>query len=415
MNNYFLIDNQSGVCKTWSDFLHDLRHASSFRPYLKEKDYYEVFLQLTLAVLGDFQITLLDNDFTTDEIAALTGQPDTDLLRETIDLSGVVPTTKEELLTRLNRQESSCGVTIYTSGTTGLPKQVTHTVSSLCRFVKVTPQQADAVWGFAYNPTHIAGIQVFFQALMNGNTIVRLFQEPKEQIFSLIDQYQITHISATPTFYRLLLPYQGVSYPSVRRITSGGEKFDTRTIEAITSLFPNAKVTNVYASTETGTLFAARGDLFEIKPQIADKVKIEEGELLIHSSLMGMREHATAGEDTWYRTGDLVELCGRDPIRFRFVSRKTEMINVGGYKVNPTEVEDALRSYPGVTDARVGSKKNSVLGNLVVAEVVAQPEARNEAELRSYLQTKLQEFKIPRVIRFVEALDMTRTGKVKRV
>lgn len=256
----------------------------------------------------------------------------------------------------------------------------------------------------------MAGVQVFFQALMNGNTMVRLFGMGKDDIFKAIEQYKITHISATPTFYRLLLP-SDKAFEIVERITSGGEKFDTKTIEQLSRLFPRAKITNVYASTEAGTLFASVGDVFSIKPEVAELVKFENNELHIHKKLMGTTEFSL---EEWYHTGDLVEIISNHPLQFHFLSRKNEMINVGGNKVNPAEVEETLRNIDGIKDTRVFAKNNSVLGNIICCEIVRENEMLDEPKIRSYLQKNLQEYKIPRIMKFVDELATTLTGKIKR-
>lgn len=115
----------------------------------------------------------------------------------------------------------------------------------------------------------------------------------------------------------------------------------------------------------------------------------------------------------WYHTNDLIELIEKDPLKFRFLSRKSEMINVGGYKVNPSEVEEVVHSIPGVKEVKVYAKSNSVLGNIVCCDIVSTTKLE-ETAIRLYLQTKLQEYKIPRIIKFVNALETTRTGKLKR-
>lgn len=140
-------------------------------------------------------------------------------------------------------------------------------------------------------------------------------------------------------------------------------------------------------------------------------MKIANNELLIHTSLMG---YSNFVDGEWYNTGDLVEIISENPIRFRFLSRKNEMINVGGYKVNPNEVEDAIRSIEGVINVRVYPKSNSVLGNIICCEVVKNKPEIDESYIRIKMQAKLQEYKIPRLVRFVDSIGLTRTGKIKR-
>lgn len=98
-------------------------------------------------------------------------------------------------------QQSVSEITIFTSGTTGQPKKVVHSVSSLTRAVRLGKKYKGQVWAYAYNPTHMAGLQVFFQALENQNTLVNVFNKQRVEVYEKIFKYHITHISATPTFY----------------------------------------------------------------------------------------------------------------------------------------------------------------------------------------------------------------------
>ncbi len=90
------------------------------------------------------------------------------------------------------------------------------------------------------------------------------------------------------------------------------------------------------------------------------------------------------------------------------------MINVGGYKVNPVEVEETIRKIEGIQDVRVFAKSNSVFGNIICCEVVKTSDEIDEVSIRSFLQSKLQEFKIPRIIKFTDKILTTRTGKIQR-
>lgn len=408
--NLFYADRNINCEIDWDDLLKDLASVKSFPSYSYEPDFYKVFKNIICSLLLGQEITLLDSDFSKEEINRLTG--DTNILTNTIKVDNhicQIP-SKEELLIRIQSVSPSWRMNLFTSGTTGLPKKVTHTFETITRFVKQLDIHKENVWGFAYNPTHMAGVQVFFQALLNGNPIIRLFGLAKDQILQSIFDYSITHISATPTFYRLLLPINDI-YSSVERITSGGEKFDDNIIKEIKNVFPFAKITNVYASTEAGTLLASDGDEFTLKAEYQDLMKIANNELLIHTSLMG---YSNIVDGEWYNTGDLVEIISENPIRFRFLSRKNEMINVGGYKVNPNEVEDAIRSIEGVIDVMVYPKSNSVLGNIICCEVVKNKPEIDESYIRIKLQAKLQEYKIPRLVRFVDSIGLTRTGKIKR-
>ena len=409
--NIFLKDIDNERLVTWDFLIDDIIKTSIYNPYCKSADYYTVFKQIILSLLIDEEIILLDSDFSESELINLTGHSDFTEFIKPVDKSKVpILGNQKELIEKLSNPSENWKITLYTSGTTGIPKKVSHDFNSITRFVKVTERNEKSIWGFAYNPTHMAGIQVFFQALLNGNSIIRLFGLDTKDIYTEINNNEITHISATPTFYRLLLPCNE-TFPSVERITSGGEKFNEKTFKQLNQVFPNAKITNVYASTEAGTLFASQNDIFSVRPEYESLIHFENNELLIHSSLMGRTE---TNIDEWYNTGDVIEIVSQKPLKFRFVNRKSEMINVGGYKVNPLEVEEAILTLTGINNVRVYSKSNSVLGNIICCEVVANSNQITESSIRAFLQSKIQEFKIPRIIQFVEELSTTRTGKLKR-
>ncbi|HPW90526.1 MAG TPA: fatty acid--CoA ligase family protein [Paludibacteraceae bacterium] len=409
--NIFLKDIDNDRLVTWDFLIDDINKTSIYNPYCKSADYYTVFKHIILSLLIDEEIILLDSDFTESELINLTGHSDYIKFNKPIEKSKVLNlSNKRELFEKLSNASEDWKITLFTSGTTGIPKKVSHNFKSITRFVKVSQRNEKSIWGFAYNPTHMAGIQVFFQALLNGNSIIRLFGLDTKDIYTEITNNGITHISATPTFYRLLLPCNE-TFPSVERITSGGEKFNEKTFKQLNQVFPNAKITNVYASTEAGTLFASQNDIFSVRPEYESLIHIENNELLIHSSLMGS---TGTNIEEWYNTGDIIEIVTQKPLKFRFVNRKSEMINVGGYKVNPLEVEEAILTLSGINNVRVYSKQNSVLGNIICCEVVANSNQITESSIRTFLQSKIQEFKIPRIIRFVEELSTTRTGKLKR-
>lgn len=308
-------------------------------------------------------------------------------------------------------RNSRSKIDVFTSGTTGKPRKISHTVQSLSRSVRVSDAHSDDVWGFAYHPSHIAGLQVFFQAFFNGNEIVNLFGRQKREIFALVVRRKISHISATPTFYRLLLPEPNV-YESVRRLTLGGEKSTGGLLEKLGAVFPNAKINNIYAATEFGTLLVSDGEYFSIPQSAAELVRIDSGVLCVHKSLLGGGEVPVDGQ--WYKTRDMVEFAP-DGLRFKFAARQSDFINVGGYKVNPSRVEDVLRGFGGVVDVRVYGRKNSVLGNILCADLKTEDGAEADiAEIRKFLSESLGQYEIPRKIAFVSEIESTRTGKVKR-
>ena len=402
----FLLDK--GKTYSYDDLLGSLNDGTTYYPYYKTSDIYSFFVNLVKALASSKPLVLLDSDINTNEIDGL----DVNKVNMAESIPPLSCAGMDEVLAMV--QNSKSKITIFTSGTTGQPKEVVHSISTLTRSVRVGEKYRNQTWAYAYNPTHMAGLQVFFQAFENLNTIVNVFNQPREYVYHQIQENAITHISATPTFYRLLLPYER-AYENVVRVTLGGEKSDQHLYDSIKKIFPNARINNVYASTEAGTLFAAKGDCFQIPELTRDKYKVVDGELLIHKSLLGSSSSFKFTED-FYHSGDLIEWVDETAGLFRFKSRKNELINVGGYKVNPNEVETAIMDIEGVKQAMVYGRANSILGNVLCAEVVLEPGSEmQELDIKKHLNALLQDFKIPRKIKFVDEISLTRTGKKKRL
>lgn len=400
----FLYDDKA---YSYDDLLQAISGCGTYYPLFKSKELFPYFANLVKALVAGMPLTLIDSDINASEID---GVSEVDInVEKTFEAKNYG--SMDDVVAAL--QQSHSEITIFTSGTTGQPKKVVHSISTLTRAVRLGEKYQNQVWAYAYNPTHMAGLQVFFQAFENQNTLVNVFGKPREEVYAQIADEQITHVSATPTFYRLLLPFEK-PYESVVRVTLGGEKSDQHLYDSIAKIFPNAKINNVYASTEAGSLFAAKGDCFQIPEAIRDKFKVVDDELLIHRSLLGSSESFKFTDD-FYHSGDLIEWVDKEAGLFRFKSRKNELINVGGYKVNPGEVENAIMVMEGVRQALVYGKANSILGNVLCADVQLEEGCTlTELDIKKSLAEQLQDFKIPRRIKFVEEMTMTRTGKIKR-
>lgn len=401
----FLIDGDKLF--GYTELLSAVNQESTYFPLLKTHELFTYFSNLVKALANNASLVLLDSDLNANELDGVDEKEINSIHSLTLRKFESI----EEVIVAIH--ESTSQITIFTSGTTGQPKKVVHSVSTLTRSVRSGKKYADQIWAYAYNSTHMAGLQVFFQAFENQNTLVNVFNRSRAEVYKYIEKYFVTHISATPTFYRLLLPYEK-GYSTVQRVTLGGEKSDQHLYDVIHKIFPSAKINNVYASTEAGSLFAAKGDVFQISETIRDKFCVVENELLIHRSLLGQSESFKFDGD-YYHSGDLIEWVNQQKGIFKFKSRKNELINVGGYKVNPSEVEVVINAIEGVCQSLVYGKANSVLGNILCAEVQLEADCViTELDIRRQLNSKLQDFKIPRRIRFVDSFSLTRTGKLKR-
>lgn len=403
---FFLVDRN--VSLSYDEILQHINNSDSYTDCYIYPDLKSFFLNWIFALVNEKNIALMDSDLSEKEIVS------NDLaVNQVIKIANPKKVDFiDELVNSIKTSNSE--ITLFTSGTTGFTRKFTHPLKNLIRKINISDERKNDVWGFAFNPTHVAGVQVFFQAILNQNLLVNVFMESKDFIINAIDDYKITNLSSTPTFYRLLLPLDQ-AFDSVKKITIGGEKSDNYLISQVEKYFPNARINNVYGSTETGPLFSSKNDEFIVQEKHIGFIKVVEDELFIHKNLFGQTTQLNLIDD-FYATGDLIEWIDDEQRKFRFTSRKNELINVGGYKVNPYEVEDELTQHPKIRNVRVFGKPNAVLGNVICCEVELLPNLElKEEEIRFYLNGKIQNFKIPRKINFVEKIELTRTGKKKIV
>ncbi len=403
-NKIFLKDGSEIV--SFSSLLEAVSKATEVFDPIKTPCFVDFVMNLVIGLSRGVNLTIIDSDVSAEELLTF-GIGNSNVC----EVASLQIDNFEDLLRLVNCSKSK--ITIFTSGTTGLPKKVVHSVSSFYKSVKKSQKHGDDIWALAYNPTHMAGLQVFFQAFFNANTIVNLFGKGNLDVVSAIENNKITHLSATPTFFRLLIS-TSKCFESLKSITCGGEKSDKMLFKRLGEVFPNAKINNIYASTEFGSLLCAQGEFFKIPENLKNFVKIENNQLKVHKSLTGDFDTDLLDGD-FYATGDIVEFCEENSEFFKFVARESSLINVGGYKVNIEEVEDVIRQISEISDVRVFGRKNSVMGNILCADVKLRDGALFDiAMVRNFLTARLQSFKIPRIFNVVDNVKLTKTGKLKR-
>lgn len=389
----FLVDKDVEI--TYEELCNEINLIANKRLLRKKSRLYALFETLIIDKLNGSNIVLSEDIYD----------------RAPVDLKpNLRISCPEEITEKILNSKSY--ISLLTSGTAGIPKSVTHTISNLIRNIRISEKYREDIWAFAYNPMHMAGSQVFFQALLNLNPLINTFSFNRDDIFKIINKYKITHISATPTFYRMLMPAD-TALPTVKRVSLGGEKSDDKLHNELKMLFPSAKINNIYASTEAGALFSSDKDLFTIPDDLKNFVKIIDGELNIHSSLIGNSDSFEL-YGGYYKTGDIIKWIDESKGIFKISHRVNDMINVGGYKVNPREIEETIMRIDGVVNVIVFGKPNSVIGNILCAEIVPLENAvLNENIIRGVLRIELEEHKIPRIIHILDKLSLTKTGKTK--
>lgn len=395
----------------YEEFFNKLGRMRECPKYIYTKDTLEIIENVVFAMLNGLDIVLLDGDFTNVELSSLGVTEEKLNFVYKID-NPIKVTDIDEFRNKVMFNQDITHIGIYTSGTTGLPKRFDHNLRSLLRNIKMTISHKDDVWAFAYNITHFAGIQVLLQGILNFNSIIDVFGNNSKQADSILKCYRCNCISATPTYYRNFLLSISDSNEIIKSVTFGGEKFSDDLLGKIKSKFPNAKVRNVYASTEVGSLLAGSGESFSIPKSMYNLIKIsEDNHLLLHRSIV----YHTSVETEWYDTSDIVRL--NTDGTFKFMSRDSDFINVGGYKVNPHEVENIILEVPGVVDVAVYGRDNSVTGKILAADIIVREgfdDKTVKIAITQKVRSSLQAFKVPRILKVVDEIKKSRSGKKVR-
>src|SRR5947207_2652139 len=321
---------------------------------------------------------------------------------------------------------------LLTSGTTGRPKMVVHTLASLSGAMRGGRSPGDpAVWSTFYDIRRYGGLQIFLRALLGGGSMVlSSAQESTADFLIRAGAHGVTHISGTPSHWR-----RALMSPSVRRITPryvrlSGEIADQAILDHLRAFFPNAGITHAFASTEAGVAFDVGDGLAGfpaslIGPQSGStELRVENGSLRIRSTrtatrYLGDQAETLRDADGFVDTADMLERRGD---RYYFVGRRGGIINVGGLKVHPEEVEAVINAHPRVRMSLVRTRKNPITGALVVADVVlnAAADAANgralelEQEIMQRCREILPRHKVPAAISFVPGLIVNATGKLVR-
>ena len=314
-------------------------------------------------------------------------------------------------------------VLILTTGTTGEQKGARHDWQRLLAAVRHQELRPGTRWLLAYNINQFAGIQVLLHVLAGGGTLVEPASRQAEDVIEAIRQHGVTHVSATPTFWRLLagrIDAATAEALPLEQITLGGEAAPEELLDRLSGLFPTARISHVYAGTEFGSAISIRDGHSGLPVSALDRdessdaqLRIVDGELQVRSrvGMLGYYE-SDQRRDDWVRTGDLVEV--RDG-RIHFVGRTTEIINVGGAKIHPLPVEDLICSVEGVQLAAVYGRPSAVTGQIVAADVVPAP-GTDTTELEPRIRSACQALPAaarPRRVRFVADLDI-RGNKLMR-
>jgi acyl-CoA synthetase (AMP-forming)/AMP-acid ligase II len=304
---------------------------------------------------------------------------------------------------------------------------VVHSLAGLAGAIKRSAGRDAVVWGTFYDIRRYGGLQIFLRALHDGGSLVLSdAKEPVGDFLVRLGERGVTHMSGTPSHWRRALMSPAARAMSPRYVRLSGEIADQAILDNLAAFYPAARIGHAYASTEAGVGFdvndgregfpaamiGAPGDV---------EMKVVDGTLRIRSPRAAFGYVGTgavlADPEGFVDTGDMLEQRGD---RYHFAGRKGGIINVGGLKVHPEEVEGVINRHPQVRMSLVHPRKSPITGAIVVAEVVLREEGAQASmgalrgEILDLCRARLAQHKVPAMIRFVPALSVAASGKLER-
>jgi len=289
----------------------------------------------------------------------------------------------------------------------------------------------DVVWGTFYDIRRYGGLQIFLRAVLGcGSFVLSSAAESVSDYLLRLGAHAVTHVSGTPSHWRRALMSPQARAIAPRYIHLSGEIADQPSLNALRSFYPQAGIGHAFASTEAGVGFEVNDGLEGFPASMVGargevEMKIDNGSFRIRSARTALRyldggNGVLADSEGFVDTGDIVEMRGD---RYYFLGRRNGVINVGGLKVYPEEVEAVINRHPAVRMSIVRSRKNPISGSLVSADIVLKgepdPKSTNriadfKREILEICYQSLAAHKIPATIRCVPALEVAAAGKLAR-
>ncbi len=300
------------------------------------------------------------------------------------------------------KEKSHPGLILFSSGSTGKSKAAVHDMIPLLEKFKVERHTLRTITFLLFD--HIGGVNTLLYILSNAGTIIAIEDRSPESVCRLIEKYQVELLPTSPSFIFMLLiskAYEKYDINSLKLVTYGTETMPESTLNRINQLFPNIELKQTYGLSELGILRSKSKDNNSLWVKIGGEgfqTKVKDGILFIKakSAMLGyLNADSPFDDEGWFNTQDRVEVDGE---WVKILGRDSDIINVGGQKVYPTEVESILIQIENIIDATVHGIANPILGSVVAAKLVIETNEDIQSlkkRIRTYCKDKLEQYKIP--------------------
>ena len=323
-------------------------------------------------------------------------------------------------------QTSKCaGLILFSSGSTGAPKAMIHNLDTLVDSYGDKKQKQINMLVFLMFD-HIGGINTMLNILSMNATMIIPQNRNADDICQLIEEYKIAVLPSSPTFLNLILinrSYEKYDLRSLRMITYGTETMPEGLLGRLKAVFSKVKFLQTFGTSETGIAATSSKSSSSTFMKIDDEnleYKIVDNELWLRrkTQILGYlnRSMDNFTNDGWFKTGDLVELDSEGFIKI--IGRNKEIINVGGQKVLPSEVESVLLGMDEIEDCLVYGEQNAITGQSVSCDVVLKSGVKADGLkilVRKFCKDKLDNFKIPTRVNVVQKTEFTERFKKSRI
>jgi long-chain acyl-CoA synthetase len=312
-------------------------------------------------------------------------------------------TTSDHTIYSSLRNQNRPGLVLFSSGSTGKSKASVHDLTFLLEKFTEPRHSLISINFLLYD--HIGGFNTLFYMLSNAGLIVTVQERNPNYVLKLIQKYKVELLPTSPTFLNLVLiseEYKNFNLSSLKMITYGTEPMPQSTLKRLNKILPDVKFLQTYGLSEVGILRSKSKNSESLWVKVGGegyKTRIVDGMLEIKSksAMLGyLNAPNPFTKDGWFKTGDKVVKNGE---YIKILGRKSEIINVGGEKVYPQEVEDVILNIEGVADVVVYGEKNPIIGNIVCAKISLINKDFDSQDMilriKKYCKENLEKYKTP--------------------